>query len=71
VSLGDLDNLGGILAAIAVEQRHQFARFKAANVRQMMGFGTVEEVGDALAYARFNPAFGSSAARGDLVISGT
>jgi curli biogenesis system outer membrane secretion channel CsgG len=38
---------------------------------EIMGFATVEEVGDALAYARFTPVFGSTAARGDLVISGT
>ncbi len=38
---------------------------------EIMGFATVEEVGDALAYARFTPVFGSMAARGDLVISGT
>jgi curli biogenesis system outer membrane secretion channel CsgG len=38
---------------------------------EIMGFATIEEVGDALAYARFNPVFGSTAARGDLVISGT
>ena len=38
---------------------------------EIMGFATVEEVGDALAYAQYSPAFGSTAARGDLVISGT
>lgn len=37
----------------------------------ILGFATVEQVGDALAYARFSPVFGSTAARGDLVISGT
>ncbi|MGQ0384387.1 MAG: CsgG/HfaB family protein [Gammaproteobacteria bacterium] len=38
---------------------------------EILGFATIEEVGDSLAYANFMPVFGSTATRGDLVISGT